>query len=57
VKKVPGTVTSQQFEQHVSIPLHSAGIRIPVGPINDPLERADLEVILHVHREDVGWVG
>jgi hypothetical protein len=42
-------VPSQQVEQHVGVSLHPTGIGVPIGPIHDALERADLEVVLHIH--------
>ena len=49
-------VPSQEVEQHIGVSLHPAGIGVPIGAIHDALERADLEVVLHVYREDVGRV-
>ena len=55
-KRAVRSVPSQEVEQHLGVPLHSTGIGVPIGAIYDPLEGADLEVVLHVYGKDVGRV-
>jgi hypothetical protein len=46
-------VLGQQVEQTAGVRVHARGITIPGGDRGDRLEGTDLEVVLHVHAEQM----